>query len=170
MGLVIVYYDALSVRQIVRPAPDWPSSMAALAVLTVPAGTPYEVVDESTIAPSPEELKAERRAALTPYSRAFFEAMKYFPGLAEGDLHLLDSYTKAIALARTADPYGSLVVWNDRIVQIIRLHPDMDVFAEQFSVSADMVDLICEVAMAIEGPLSPEAKGAAIAALLEGLA
>ncbi|PZQ99934.1 MAG: hypothetical protein DI533_04710 [Cereibacter sphaeroides] len=167
MALVITYLDGQQ-TVVVRPSPEWTQSLSALAErIGLLPGT-FQIVDEATVEPTEEDLLRARRSTLNPFARAFFEGLKYFP--AEGFLHTLDRYTNAVALLRQSDPYHPLVVWDQRIVQIIRLNPDMDVFAASFGVSPLVVDAMCEVGLVLESDMTPEGKGAAIQAILEALA
>lgn len=142
-----------------RP-PSSTETWLAIAARAVPPGKSWSLIDSAAIPVDPNA----RRAVLNPFARAFFEVLKFFPEA--GFAHMLDRYTQTVAALRTSDPYHSLVVWDQRIVQIERLNPDMDAFATYFGKTPELVDLICEAALLLEGPGTTEAKVTALISLL----
>jgi hypothetical protein len=160
MAMVIRYYGDDGKPIYVWPAPNSGKTTAQIVAQAVPVGKAWSLIDSASIPVDPDEF----RATLNPFARAFFEALKFFP--APGYLHMLDRYSQMIAGLRTTEPYNSLVVWNDRIVQIIRLHPDMDAFATIFEVPPEQVDLACQAAMLLERPGPSTANAADVMALL----
>jgi hypothetical protein len=97
-------------------------------------------------------LYAERQA-MQPFRRAFMAAMAQTPApgaLSQAFPHMLAAYDAQIAAARAKDPYDPLVIWHDNVVQMVRLHPDMGAFAQQFGVSDAALDDLFRLALQIE--------------------
>lgn len=97
--------------------------------------------------PSPAEVLAAERAGMTPYKRAFFEAMRRTP---IGQTHMLAAFMAEVETARALDPFAPLVMWRDHVTQIVRTHPDMDAFGAAFSMTPEALDDLCRLALAIE--------------------
>jgi hypothetical protein len=103
-----------------------------------PVGTP----------PVPNLLAAER-AQMNPYAAAFWQAMKQVPAL--GFVHLLDRVEHTVTAARAVDPYADIVIWFDRVTQVLRLHPEMEAFRVQFGATETELDDLFRRALQIEG-------------------
>ena len=110
-------------------------------------GAPVTV--EQPPAPTAEELLAAERAQMNPYAAAFWQAMKQVP--APGFIHLLDRVEQTVAAARAVDPYADIVIWFDRVTQVLRLHPDMEAFRVQFGARETELDDLFRLALQIEG-------------------
>jgi hypothetical protein len=109
------------------------------------ADAPFEPVPP---APTAEEILAAERAQMNPFAAAFWQAMKQVP--APGFDHLLDRVEQTIAAARAVDPYAGVVLWADKVTQVVRLHPDMDAFRVQFGASETELDDLFRLALQIE--------------------
>jgi hypothetical protein len=99
-------------------------------------------------APTAEEILAAERAQMNPFAAAFWQAMKQVP--ATGFAHLLDRVEQTIAAARAVDPYAGIVLWADKVTQVVRAHPDMDAFRVQFGASETELDDLFRLALQIE--------------------
>jgi hypothetical protein len=99
-------------------------------------------------APTPEQILAAERAQMNPFAAAFWQAMKQVP--ATGFAHLLDRVEQTVAAARAVDPYAGIVLWADKVTQVVRLHPDMDAFRVQFGASEAELDDLFRLALQIE--------------------
>jgi hypothetical protein len=99
-------------------------------------GAPVTV--EQPPAPTAEELLAAERAQMNPYA-------------APGFIHLLDRVEKTVTAARAVDPYADIVIWFDRVTQVLRLHPDMEAFRVQFGARETELDDLFRLALQIEG-------------------
>ena len=114
-----------------------------------------EVTETDAVAPglvpelTPEEILAAERAQMNPYAAAFWQAMKQVPAV--GFEHLLDRVEKTVAAARAVDPYADIVIWFDRVTQVLRLHPEMEAFRVQFGASETELDDLFRRALQIEG-------------------
>ncbi|MEM6650981.1 MAG: hypothetical protein AAF582_00180 [Pseudomonadota bacterium] len=107
-----------------------------------------------------EMLLAQERAGMVPHIRAFEAAMELVPAPIDGPEHLLEYITDAVDLVRLGNRFHPVVIWHNRVQQIIRNHPDMaqfSVFAYQTSPASDTseqatlkTDALCRLAMAIE--------------------
>lgn len=124
------------------PEADGRDLHAALLAGTYGAVTPY-------VAPTPAEVAAAalaaERAAMRPFYTAFRLAMKATPSA--GYAHLLDRVTQTVSAARAQDPFADIVIWWDSVTQIVRTHPDMDVFAVMFSLTPEALDDLCRLAL-----------------------
>jgi hypothetical protein len=47
-------------------------------------------------------------------------------------------------------PYAGIVLWADKVTQVVRLHPDMDAFRVQFGASEAELDDLFRLALQIE--------------------
>jgi hypothetical protein len=74
--------------------------------------------------------------------------MKQVP--ATGFAHLLDRVEQTVADSRAVDPYAGIVLWADKVTQVVRLHPDMDAFRVQFGASEAELDDLFRLALQIE--------------------
>ncbi len=106
---------------------------------------PFEPVPP---APTAEEILAAERAQMNPFAAAFWQAMKQVP--ATGFAHLLDRVEQTVAAARAVDPYAGIVLWADKVTQVVRAHPDMDAFRVQFGASETELDDLFRLALQIE--------------------
>jgi hypothetical protein len=97
---------------------------------------------------TPEQILAAERAQMNPFAAAFWQAMRQVP--ATGFAHLLDRVEQTIADARAVDPYAGIVLWADKVTQVVRLHPDMDAFRVQFGASETELDDLFRLALQIE--------------------
>jgi hypothetical protein len=97
---------------------------------------------------TPEQILAAERAQMNPFAAAFWQAMKQVP--ATGFAHLLDRVEQTVAAARAVDPYAGIVLWADKVTQVVRLHPDMDAFRVQFGASEAELDDLFRLALQIE--------------------
>jgi hypothetical protein len=98
---------------------------------------------------TPEQALAAERAQMNPYAAAFWQAMKQVR--APGFMHLLDRVEQAVTAARADDPYADIVIWFDRVTQVLRLHPEMEAFRVQFGASETELDDLFRLALQIEG-------------------
>jgi len=98
--------------------------------------------------PTPEQILAAERAQMNPFAAAFWQAMKQVP--APGFDHLLDRVEQTIAAARAVDPYAGIVLWADKVTQVVRAHPDMEAFRTQFGASETELDDLFRLALQIE--------------------
>jgi hypothetical protein len=120
---------------------------AALAAARATAGDPVPL-EVPPPQPTPAETLAAERAQMKPFRTAFTFAMKATP--ATGYAHLLDRVTQTVEAARALDPFADIVIWSDRVTQIVRTHSDMDAFAALFDLSPEEVDDLCRLALQIE--------------------
>lgn len=97
---------------------------------------------------TPEQALQAERVAMNPFYTAFRFAMKATP--AAGYDHLLHKVTSSVAAARAQDPFSDIVIWNDSVTQIIRLHPDMEVFRTLAGLTEIQLDNLCRLALQIE--------------------
>ncbi|MEM8974625.1 MAG: hypothetical protein AAGD43_21415 [Pseudomonadota bacterium] len=116
---------------------------------------------EDTAQKAIDELAMER-TTMVPFIAAFDLAQALVSAPDGLSLHLLDQVTTTIAGAREFTPYAPLVIWADRVTQIIRSHPDMATYAATFGLSELQVDALCRIAMEIDG----ENKSTTITALV----
>jgi hypothetical protein len=98
--------------------------------------------------PTPEQALAAERAQMNPFAAAFWQAMKQVPAV--GFEHLLDRVEQTVAAARAVDPYADIVIWFDRVTQVLRLHPEMEAFRVQFGASEAELDDLFRLALQIE--------------------
>ncbi len=98
--------------------------------------------------PTPEQILAAERAQMNPFAAAFWQAMKQVPAV--GFEHLLDRVEQTVAAARAVDPYADIVIWFDRVTQVLRLHPEMEAFRVQFGASETELDDLFRLALQIE--------------------
>jgi hypothetical protein len=99
--------------------------------------------------PTAEEILAAERAQMNPFAAAFWQAMKQVP--AAGFSHLLDRVDQTVVAARAVAPYADIVLWSDKVTQVVRLHPEMETFRVQFGASETELDDLFRLALQIEG-------------------
>lgn len=116
--------------------------------VTVREMAPEELAEIAATLPTAAELLAAERAQMNPFAAAFWQAMKQVP--APGFDHLLDRVEQTIAAARAVDPYAGIVLWADKVTQVVRAHPDMEAFRTQFGASETELDDLFRLALQIE--------------------
>ena len=112
--------------------------------------------------PSDAERVVQARREMQAYKFAFFQALSLMPGPDGGSM--LTAYRRAVDTARADDPEAPLALAYDGVTIYQRWQPQVEAFRAQFGMTEEDVDLVFEVAMAIDAG----ATEATILALLAG--
>lgn len=93
------------------------------------------------------ELALER-AAMTPFAAAFWFALKERPSA--GYASLLERVRLTVEAAKAIDPDSAIVIWFQKVQQIVRTHPDMTAFRGLFDLEEEDLDDLCRRALQLE--------------------
>ncbi|WP_299734641.1 hypothetical protein [uncultured Roseobacter sp.] len=115
------------------------------------------------VPPPASELLAIERITMNPFRMAFRSALHKIDSPTPG-VTLLQAVEAMVEGLRAADPLDNVVRWYDDVQQVVRLHPDIVTVQATvaavpggFSISDEMVDAICRVALAIDA-MKPQAE------------